>query len=81
MAPGRLAYAGLVEGDVRVGRHSGAAHFTGMRAVLAGGLPLAFVLLPAAWILGRSRCRRPIVLAVLAAVATLVALRVWQLSS
>jgi len=78
IALGPLAYAGLVEGEVRVGTRIGAVHFTGPHAALAGGLLLAFVVLPVAWIVGRSRWRRHIVFASLAA---LVALRVGQPSS
>ncbi len=81
IALGPLAYAGLVEGEVRVGTRIGAVHFTGAHAALAGGLLLAFVLLPVAWIFGRSRWRRHIVFAVFASVAALDGLRVGQLSS
>ncbi len=81
MALGPLAYAGLVEGEVLITTRLRIAHFKGADAALASGMLLALVLLPVAWLVNRNRWRRHIVFMLFSAVAVLVAVRMWQLSS
>lgn len=78
---GPLAYAGLVDGEDLITTRLRIAHFKGDEAALAVGLLPAFVLLPVAGLLRRSRwCRHP-VFGMCIAAAALAAARMWQRST